>query len=285
MRRVFWKTLRAAAIIYAFLCVILYFAQDSMLFPGAVYKGTPDADVRPLPGCELIHLTTKGQDQITAMFGGPLLPDGEPDPDASSRPTFLYFYGNGADIAGCMGEFQQFRRLGVNVLMPDYAGYGMSTGKPSEAAFYATADAAYDYLVNVRHDDPHGIVAVGWSLGAAVAINLASRRPVGGVAVFNAFTSLEALAHHILPWMPTGILLKYRFDNRRAMAWINCPEFICNGMQDQIVPPVMSDVLAAAARGPMTRVKIQTADHNSIFTAEPRNVFLMLGSFINQVKN
>jgi uncharacterized protein len=283
MRRVIFKILRAAVIVYAALCVILYFAQDWMLFPGAVFQGTPAANVSPLPGCELVHLTNKTGDRITAMFGSPLLPNGKPDPDASPRPTLLYFYGNGAAVAWSLGEFQEFRRLGANVLMPDFAGYGMSSGKPSEANCYATADAAYDYLVSNRHVDPRMIVAVGWSLGSAVAIDLADRRPVGGLAVFNAFTSLRAMAHHVVPWMPTSVLLKYRFDNLDKIRRIDCPLFICNGLRDEIVPPVMSDILAAAARGRVTRVRIATADHNGIFTAERQNLFPALGEFIDKV--
>ena len=53
-------------------------------------------------------------------------------------------------------EFERFRRLGVNVLIPEYVGYGMSGGKPSERGCRGTADAAYEYLVRTRGIEPGG---------------------------------------------------------------------------------------------------------------------------------
>ena len=51
-------------------------------------------------------------------------------------------------LAASKPEFDRFRRLGLNVIVPDYIGYGMSEGHPSEKGCTATADAAYDYLVS-----------------------------------------------------------------------------------------------------------------------------------------
>jgi pimeloyl-ACP methyl ester carboxylesterase len=92
------------------------------------------------------------------------------------RPTVIFFYGNGACLA-YMGEvFNGFRRLGMNVLVPEYPGYGMSGGKPTEKGFYAAADAGYDYLAQRPDIDHDRIDAAGWSMGSAVAVDLASRR-------------------------------------------------------------------------------------------------------------
>ena len=51
-------------------------------------------------------------------------------------------------------EFDRFRRLGLNVLIPEYVGYGMSGGKPSEAGCRDTADAAYEHLRKRKDVDP-----------------------------------------------------------------------------------------------------------------------------------
>ena len=71
-----------------------------------------------------------------------------------------------------------FRRLGANVMIPDYVGYGLSGGSPSEAGCYATADTAYEHLKGRKDVDPGKIVAAGWSMGGGVAVDLAARRPV-----------------------------------------------------------------------------------------------------------
>jgi hypothetical protein len=165
--------------------------------------------------------------------------------------------------------------------MPDFVGYGMSSGKPSEANLYATAAVAFDYLTRTRGVKSKRIVSVGWSLGAAVAIDLAARKSVAGLVVFNAFTTLDEMAHRIVPYVPTDLILKYRFDNLAEIKSIVCPIFICNGLKDTLVPAEMSDRLAAAAKGPVTRVRVAEADHNGIFSADPEAVFPALGRFLD----
>jgi pimeloyl-ACP methyl ester carboxylesterase len=283
LRRILLRVFRIAAAVYILLCVIVYFTQGWLLFPGASSQGTPDATIAAPPGCKLLQLTAATGDRITALYGPALLPDGNVDPDAEHRPTFIYFYGNGATLAWSTTEFNLFRNLGANVLIPDYSGYGMSTGKPTEKSLYATADAAYDYLTNQAHVKPAQIIAAGWSLGAAVAIDLASRRPVAALAVFNPFTSLPDMAAKVFPWLPVRLLVSYRFDNQKNIARISRPTFICNGLLDDLVPPQMSDRLAAAAAGPVTRVKIPDADHNTVFTADPDRVAQGLRRFLTQI--
>ena len=88
----------------------------------------------------------------------------------------------------------------------------------------ATADAAYDYLVSTRGVEPDRIIAAGWSLGGAVAIDLASRRQVGGLIAFSSFTSLGDMARRILPFVPVSLLLRHRFDSVSKIAKIGCPD-------------------------------------------------------------
>ena len=54
------------------------------------------------------------------------------------------------------------------MLIVDYRGYGQSTGKPSEQGTYRDAQAAWDYLTNVRRVAPGRIVVFGRSLGGVV---------------------------------------------------------------------------------------------------------------------
>jgi fermentation-respiration switch protein FrsA (DUF1100 family) len=284
-RRLALRVLRIAVIVYLVLCVLLYFVQDWLVFPAAKSQGTADAKIRPERDSAQLDLRTVQGDHVAALFGKALLPDGSPDPQADSRPTILYFYGNGGAIAWSMIEFDRFRRLDANVLIPDFVGFGMSSGKPSEVNLYATADAAYDYLIHRNDIDPKKIVPMGWSIGGAVAIDLASRKPVAGLATFNAFTTMPAVARLLLPWFPTSLFLKYQFDNATKIAGIGCPILICNGLKDTLVPATMADELARLAKGPVTRVTVKSADHNTIFSAQPKDLFSSLQIFVNQIAN
>ena len=46
----------------------------------------------------------------------------------------IFFYGNAMCLNYSDSQLEEFRRLGLNVLIPEYVGYGMSSGRPSEGA-------------------------------------------------------------------------------------------------------------------------------------------------------
>lgn len=282
LRRLGRRFLRVGLSTYVGLCLITYFAQNWLAFPGMMEQGTPQARIQYGGDAQTLHLTTSNGIPIAAVFGVARKPDGSKYLPADDRPTILYFYGNAGAVAWSEGEFDHFRAMGCNVLIPDLSGFGASGGKPSEANFYATADAAWEYLQSRPDVDPKKIIAVGWSMGAGVAIDLASRKPAIGLATFNAFTSLTEMAHLELPYLPTRWLLQYRFDNLSKIAAIHCPMLICNGKLDQLVPPEMSDRLAAAAGGPVTRLVIPEADHNTIFTAQPEIVWSAMSRLVDR---
>ena len=81
------------------------------------------------------------------------------------------------------------------------------------------------------------------------------------------------MAQRLLPFLPARLLCRDRYDNRAKIGRIRCPTLVCNGLLDVQIPADMSDRLAAAAGGPVTRVRVATADHNSIFDAEPGTVW------------
>jgi fermentation-respiration switch protein FrsA (DUF1100 family) len=239
--------------------------QTRLIFPGAQTQGQPYAVVRPGADSELVTLTTANDDRVVALFGPALTRAGHHHPEASRRPTLLYFYGNGMCLNDTLEQFDHFRRLGANVLIPDYVGYGMSGGQPSETGCRATADAAYEHLQSRRDVDPRAIVVVGWSLGGAVAIDLASRRPVAGLAAFSTFTSLVEMARRNFPFLPNALLLRHRFDSLANIARVSCPILLMHGKDDRMIPSSMTDRLAASARAPVTKRMVEGADHNDFF--------------------
>jgi fermentation-respiration switch protein FrsA (DUF1100 family) len=239
--------------------------ESMLIYPGAATQGRPDTVVPPGPGYELVHLATTDGTGIVAQFGHAQDAHGGPAAHPEQRPTVIFFYGNGACVAYMATEFDRFRRLGANVLIPDFPGYGMSGGRPSEKGFYATADASYDYLLSRPDIDRDRIVAAGWSMGAAVAIDLASRRKVERLVTVSAFTTLPAVAHSLAPWLPTSLIVRSRFDNIGKIPRVTCPIFIAHGTIDNLVPPGMADELAAAAKRKAVVYRVLGGGHNDVF--------------------
>ncbi len=281
-RRRAWRVARIPLLVYLGLLIVLTRFQSQLIFPGQATQGRPEARVQPPPGAGLVTLTTRGGDRVVALFGPALPAQGlAPRFDAASRPTVLYFYGNGMCLADCLVEFEAFRRLGVNVMIPDYVGYGLSGGRAGESGCYATADACYDHLRGRIDIDPNRIVAAGWSLGGAVAIDLASRRPVAGLAAFSTFTGMADMAGRHFPFLPVSVLLRHRFESERKIARVSCPVLIGHSRADGLIPFEMSERLASAAGGPVTHLVIEGADHNEFFAAGGRRVLVAFARFLD----
>ena len=276
------KLLRIAAIAYLGLAVVLALFQTQLIFPGAATQGRKDSIVRPFQGSELVELRAATGEIVVALFGPAMTPQGMPHPDAKNRPTLLYFYGNGMCMADCEGEFLKFRRRGFNVMVPDFLGYGMSGGKPSESGVYATADASFDHLLQRSDIDPHKIVPIGWSLGAAAAVHLASTRQVPALVTISAFTSIDDMARKHFPYMPTGLFLQHHLDNAKKIRAVKAPIFLAHGTHDSIIPFTMSQTLASAAAGSVTKYDVINGDHNDVFDVGGAGLLNAIEDFVNQ---
>ena len=277
------RVARMLAAVYQVIGTVMFSIQTRIIFPGRETQGQAYAEIRPRRGTELVRLQTPDGVRIVALHGPALTVDGRPDPHAEDRPTLLYFYGNGMCLNFAEGEFERFRRLGLNVLIPEYAGYGMSGGKPSERGCRETADAAYDYLVRTRGILPDRIVVCGWSLGGAVAIDLTSRRRVAGLIAFSSFTSGVDMAHRLVPFLPASLLLRHRFDNIGKISKISCPILIGHGRRDRIVPFEMGERLAGAAGARANTLWIDEAEHNDFFDVAGRQVDQAVLRFIEEL--
>lgn len=194
--------LRIAAIpaaVYLLLLALLYFNQERLIFPGGEGRGRPESRVRPPAGTELVSLTTASGKRVAALFGGPLSPDGRPRQGARARPAILLFYGNGTCLSEAVDTVQTARKLGFSVLCPDYVGFGQSSGSPSERGCRETADAALAHLRSRKDGDPGRVIAFDYSLGGAVAIDLAGRERLRGLVACNTFTSMSDMVGRLLP--------------------------------------------------------------------------------------
>jgi fermentation-respiration switch protein FrsA (DUF1100 family) len=274
---------RILTLLYLGYAAMLFSLQTRMIFPGHETQGQSYAEVKPRPGTELVRLETRQGESIVALYGPALSADGRPDPQAARRPTLLFFYGNGMCLSYSRDEFERFRRLGLNVLIPEYVGYGMSGGSPSERGCQATADAACDYLVTTRGVKPEELVIGGWSLGGAVAVDLASRRPAAGLIMLSSFTGGVDMARRIAPFLPVSLLLRHRFDNLGKIGRVTCPILIGHGRRDSIVPFDMGKRLAAAAKAPVTTLWIDEADHNDFLDVAGRRLDQAITRFVDDL--
>ncbi len=253
------RAIRAVCVGYLLLNLLLFLGQRQFIFPGSM---APTAKGTALSGAEPFTITSADGNRLWGVF----CPANDLRP-GEKAPTVLFFYGNGSQVGYSTIEIEMLQSCGANVFVVDYPGYGRSEGSPSEAGLYHAASALWDYAASHPQVDQRQIVLVGWSMGGAVAIDLASRRPAAGLITVSTFTSMAEMACHYLPYCPTSISIRHHFRNIRKLGGMRMPIVIAHGTDDEIVPFRLAADLRDAA--PTTThveyVPIERANHNNVF--------------------
>ena len=178
-------------------------------------------------------------------------------------------------------------RLGVNVFIFDYRGYGNSEGSPSEQGIYRDARAALAYLQNrpepASQSTPGQIVYFGRSLGAAVAIELAGDQPPAGLVLVAPFASLGDMARIAYPYLPLNWLLGSRYNSVDRISQVHQPVLIMHGDQDEIVPLSQGEKLFQAANPPKSFKVLPGAGHNDTYSAAGGTYWHDLSEFLSSL--
>lgn len=222
-----------AGVVLAYV-VVIWFGQRPVLFPAA-WLPAPGAPER----IEVVHLDgASGRDQALFL---------EPAPGtAAPFPVMIFAHGNGELADFWTDQFGMVQSWGWGVLLYEYPGYGRTPGKPSEATIRRSALRVYDWAASDPRVDPGRIVAYGRSLGGSVASYLAATRPVAGLILESAFTSVGPLAAgYLVPkW-----LVRDPFDNLSALRHYRGPLLVLHGRADDLVPFEHGRALASAVPG------------------------------------
>jgi hypothetical protein len=195
--------------------------------------------------------------------------------------TFVAFHGNAANIANRADMYQVLRSVPANVLAVEYRGYGKSEGKPYEAGLYLDAQAAYEYLLKERSIAPRRIVAIGHSLGTAVATDLASQREVGGLVLEAPFASGAAVARRVYPFLPgLGAVLKTKFETGKKLAQVRAPVLVMHCKDDPVIPFAVGEEVFRMAREPKTFVQMPGFCHEEAALMAPEVYLAKLREFL-----
>jgi fermentation-respiration switch protein FrsA (DUF1100 family) len=121
-------------------------------------------------------------------------------------------------------------------------------------------------------------------MGGAVGAGLAAARPTGGLILESAFTSLEAMAREIYPFVPRVLFrrLKGRFDTMAAVREASVPMLVVHGTEDEVVPLRMGEELYKAGGRWGEWMEVAGAGHNDVFRVGGAAYFRALGDFIRR---
>ncbi|XP_042358738.1 monoacylglycerol lipase ABHD12-like [Plectropomus leopardus] len=210
---------------------------------------------------------------------------------SDGSPVFIYLHGNTGTRAHThrVGVANILSGLGYHALVPDYRGFGDSTGEPTEAGL--TTDTLYLYNWIKARCGNCLIVIWGHSLGTGVVTNTAVKllekgESFGGVILESAFNSArQKIPGHIFRWYywkfpGVGYLYpepwaenKIVFPTEENVKKMKCPILILHSEDDHLVPIHFAEKIyeAAVSGQDAERVKMVSFDgslgyqHNGIY--------------------
>ena len=126
-----------------------------------------------LAAFETTLVRTKRDTNVVVLFmDAPTSAAGDP----RDAITLIVSHGNALDAAMFVPFGRRLRdTLGVNIVLYDYSGYGVSTGKPSARGVYADLEAVVDWCVLEKKFEPNRIVLYGQSIGSAPTCGYAAK--------------------------------------------------------------------------------------------------------------
>lgn len=200
---------------------------------------------------------------------------------SDNGPWVLFLHGNASTIAAKINiaHYTELRKLGLNVMAPEYRGFGGLDGLPTEAALAADAQAAYDYLRNVRRVPASRLVIYGWSLGSAVAVTLASGVDSAALILEGAPASLVDIGQQQYPFFPVRLLMRNPFDSIRRIDRVRAPMLFLHSPEDAVIPIAEGRRLYDAARGDKMFVEVR-GGHVDATTVDTERFYGAIRSFL-----
>jgi hypothetical protein len=241
------------AALYAAIITGMYLAQTWLIFPTT------------LAGTAWVELPTSAQRLELRVPDGEVLVGvrilGAGKRTGESVPKLLGFGGNAWNA--------EAMALYLHGLFPDhdvtafhYRGYAPSGGRPSAEALLSDSVVIFDHLQQAHAHQP--IIAVGFSIGAAVAAYLARHRPAAGLILVTPFDSLEALARDLYWWAPVGLLLRHRMPTIDFVRGSPIPTALIIAERDTIVPARRNAFLRPAIANLVFEATVD-AGHNDLY--------------------
>jgi pimeloyl-ACP methyl ester carboxylesterase len=183
-------------------------------------------------------------------------------PASRKMARLLVMHGNAGSAIDRFPYAQAFARLGVEVLLLEYPGYGARPGCPSLASLGAAAGEALDALAA---EGPEPIWVLGESLGSGVAGRAVALRPglVKGMVLVTPFARMTDVVRLHYPWLPTS-LLRERYAPQSDLAGFAGPAVVLLAGRDEVVGAAQGRRLFEALRGPKRLSVQEGAGHNGI---------------------
>ena len=204
------KILLSLFLVYLGICAYLYFTQYDKVFNRKWAK-----EYNPKIAQKIYFDSSVGR--LEGAF----------TKNCENCPLVLYFSGNANNVIEFLDKVAP-KIKGYNFAGFNYPGYAGSEGSPSEENFYKVASEIFEKY------NPDFVI--GRSIGTAVASYLASKYDFKGLVLITPFDSIVSIAKQKYPFIPVGILLKYKFNEAEFVSKTDIPTVVIALKKDDVIP-------------------------------------------------
>lgn len=180
---------------------------------------------------------------------------------SNEKKYILFCHGNQQHLSQSQEIYKTILRKGYGVLAVDYAGYANNTGSVTEKNLIADGKAAYDYLIKEKNINPKDIGIMGYSLGGAVATDVASKNDCKFLILLDTFNNLTDVIRNspeyfsqnkvskwitkLLNKLPSCMFpIENSFKSDQKIKNVKAPISIIHTIDDNVIPYNLAEKLS-----------------------------------------
>ncbi|MHB2015692.1 MAG: alpha/beta hydrolase [Candidatus Xenobia bacterium] len=220
-----------------------------------------------------------------------------PNPQAQGR-TVAVLHGISSNKARMLPRAAALYRMGYNVFLLDQRRHGKSTGDFTTYGWleHHDLDVAIQTIEQRPDVSKQGVVVVGFSMGAAIALQSLGDPQIRAVVADSPFADLPSMLEvrseqwHVPSW-PFVPLTEYEagllFNVQRVspiaeVRQVDKPVLLIHGLADHSIPVAQARRLARAGAGHVTLWLVPGADHLGAAALRPHQYYARVGAFLHQ---
>nr|WIL04323.1 peptidase [Cedratvirus lena] len=148
---------------------------------------------------------------------------------AEDKPLLLYFHGNNLNLTFRSYVVSLSKLLGCSLILPDYRGFGKSSGYSNVQSLQEDALAVYDYA----RSKSRRIILWGESLGGYAASYCLTRHQPEKLVLFNTFSNLTQVS----PLCLRPLFLYFpNLSNQEFLKHYKGPSLVIHSRGDTFIP-------------------------------------------------
>ena len=261
MRKFLKNSLLTILTIYIFVCGLLYFFQEKLIFlPQKLGKDY------------LFQFDQKFNEKNIKTTDGTIL-NGLLFTADSSKGLIFYLHGNGGSLSSWGNVAKAYTDLNYDIFILDYRGYGKSEGViDRQDQLFGDTQTAYDELKKEYPEDK--IIVLGYSIGTGLASKVASENKPKLLILQAPYYSLTDMMKHSYSIIPTFIL-KYKLETNKYLKDCKMPVVIFHGDCDEVIYYGSSLKLKEEFKSKVKLITLSGQGHNGMTDNE---------DYINELK-